>query len=220
MYLSRDEVRALDRRVINEIGIPGAVLMENAGSAMARLLVSLGIGGRVVVCCGPGNNGGDGFVIARHLDALGFATRTLLFARPEKLAGDAALNHRIAMKCGLSVEAFDPAALDVVRLKRELTGADWVVDALFGSGQQGPLRPPYDRLVETINAGGVRVLAVDVPSGLDADTGQAQGQTIRAAHTAVIVAERPGFARPEAREWTGQVHVIGLGLPRALLPKK
>jgi NAD(P)H-hydrate epimerase len=218
MFLSRDEARALDRRAIEEIGIPGAVLMENAGRGMAELLAQLGIRGRVVICCGRGNNGGDGFVIARHLDALGFAVRVLLFADPNSLAGDAALNYRIAVKGGLSVEAFHAAALDEARLRQELAGADWIVDALFGSGQQGPLRPPFDRIVEMINGSGARVFAVDIPSGLDADTGQPLGATIRAAHTAVIVAPRTGFARPESRAWTGEVHVIGLGLPRALLP--
>jgi NAD(P)H-hydrate epimerase len=217
MFLSREQARALDRRAIEEIGIPGAVLMENAGRGMAELLAQLGIKGRVVTCCGRGTNGGDGFVIARHLDALGNACRVLLFADPKALGGDAALNYRILVKAGLSVEALDPAAFDEARLQQELAGADWIVDALFGSGQQGALRSPFDRIVEIINASGARVFAVDIPSGLDADTGQPQGATIRAQHTGVIVAPRPGFARPESRTWTGEVHVIGLGLPRALL---
>src|SRR5437016_3842346 len=177
MFLSRDEARALDRRVIEEIGIPGIVLMENAGRGIAELLRSLGIAGRVAICCGPGNNGGDGFVIARHLDNAGVAVRVLLFARPESLTGDAALNYRILLNGGIPVEVIDLAALDGAKLRTELAQADWVVDALFGSGQRGPVRPPFDRVVTAINDSGVRVFAVDIPTGLDADTGLPQGAT-------------------------------------------
>src|SRR5437660_6702178 len=95
MFLTRDEARELDRRAMDEWGIPGVVLMENAGRGMAELLKTLGIQGTVVVCSGRGNNGGDGFVIARHLDNAGVPVRVLLFARPEELAGDAGINYRI-----------------------------------------------------------------------------------------------------------------------------
>src|SRR6516225_3388090 len=112
MELSRDEARALDRRAMEECGIPGAVLMENAGRGMADLLRTLGVRGTVVICCGPGNNGGDGFVIARHLDNAGVVVRVLLLARPEKLTGDAALNYSILVKGGVPPEVFDPAQFD------------------------------------------------------------------------------------------------------------
>ena len=217
MHLSRDEARAVDRRAIEECGIPGAVLMENAGRNMAELLCALGIQGTVVICCGPGNNGGDGFVIARHLDNAGVSIRVLLFARPDALTGDAALNYRILVNSGIQPVFFDLAALDAVKLGTELATADWVVDALFGSGQRGPVRPPFDRVIEAINASGVRVLAVDIPTGLDADTGLPQGATIRAAHTATVIAPKIGFARSEAREWLGEVHVVDIGIPRRLL---
>src|ERR671922_618219 len=94
-FLSRAEVRELDRRAIEEYGVPGVVLMENAGRGVAELLLSLGVHGPVAVCCGKGNNGGDGFVIARHLDNRNVPVRVLLFARPEELTGDAAVNYRI-----------------------------------------------------------------------------------------------------------------------------
>src|SRR5579871_3246483 len=93
-YLSRDEVRAIDRRAIDEFGVPGVVLMENAGRGVAELLRALGIHSGASICCGKGNNGGDGFVIARHLDAIGVPVRVLLFARPEDLRGDAAVNYQ------------------------------------------------------------------------------------------------------------------------------
>jgi NAD(P)H-hydrate epimerase len=217
MSLSCQQARELDRLAIEEFGIPGIVLMENAGRAMAELLVRLGINGRVIICCGKGNNGGDGFVIARWLDAWKNATHVMLFCKPEELTGDAATNCRIAQKCDLPM-SIPPKSLDGATLRDQLAGADWIVDALFGSGLRGPVRSPYDRVIDAINATSARVLAVDIPSGLDGDTGQPLGPTIRASQTATIVAAKKGFEKPTALEWTGEIHVIDIGLPRALRP--
>jgi NAD(P)H-hydrate epimerase len=217
MFLTREQARTLDRRAMDEFGVPGVVLMENAGRGAAELLRSLGAKGPVVVCCGKGNNGGDGFVIARHLDNAGVPVRVLLFGRLEDLAGDTAINCRIIERGGLPIAAHPGPAVDEGALRRELASAEWVVDALFGSGLQGALRPPYDRVVEAINASGARVLAVDIPSGLDADTGRPLGPTVRAHHTATIAAPKKGFSAPDAAAWLGQVHVIDMGAPRRLL---
>jgi NAD(P)H-hydrate epimerase len=214
MTLSREQARALDRKVIDEGGVPGVVLMENAGRGAAELLLRLGVKGTVFVCCGKGNNGGDGFVMARWLDNADAAVRVLLFARPEDLSGDAAIMYRIIERSGPPIEILDSSDIDEASLRRELETAEWVVDALFGSGLQGPVRPPFDKIIAAINASGARVLAVDIPSGLDADTGQPQGPTVRAHHTATIVAAKKGFAQPEAAAWLGQVHVIDMGAPR------
>jgi NAD(P)H-hydrate epimerase len=216
--LSREQARALDRKVIDDGGVPGVVLMENAGRGAAELLLRLGVTGTVLVCCGKGNNGGDGFVIARWLDNASVSVRVLLFARPEELAGDAAIMYRIIERSGPPIKIFGSAEIDETSLRRELETAEWVVDALFGSGLQGPVRPPFDKIIRAINASGVRVMAVDIPSGLDADTGQPHGPTIQAHYTATIVAPKKGFARPEAAAWLGQVHVIDMGAPRRLVP--
>src|SRR6266566_4877690 len=101
--LTRAQVRELDRRAIEEYGVPGIVLMENAGRGAAELLLALGARGPVVICCGKGNNGGDGFVIARHLDNHGIPVRILLFAPPEDLSGDAAINYRIVERSRLPI---------------------------------------------------------------------------------------------------------------------
>jgi len=217
MFLSREQSRVLDRKVIDEIGVPGVVLMENAGRGTAELLLRLGARGPVVVCCGKGNNGGDGFVVARWLDNAGVAVRVLLFARPEDLTGDAAVMHNIIARSGPPVAAFPGPDVDGGALRRELAAADWVVDALFGSGLRGPVRPPFDRVIDAINASGARVLAVDIPSGLDADTGAPLGPTIRAEATAAIAAAKLGFSRPEAAAWVGRVHVIDMGAPRRVV---
>src|SRR3954469_15349749 len=193
MFLTRAEARELDRRAMDEWGIPGVVLMENAGRGMAELLKALGIQGTVVVCSGRGNNGGDGFVIARHLDIAGVPVRVLLFARPEELAGDAGINYRILARSGIPAEVLAGDPLDEDKLRAELAAADWVVDALFGSGLRGPVRAPFDRVIQAINDSRARVLAVDIPSGLDSDTGQPLGPTVRARHTATVAALKKGF---------------------------
>jgi NAD(P)H-hydrate epimerase len=216
-FLSREEVRALDRLAIEEFGVPGVVLMENAGRGAAELLISLGIHGRVVVCCGKGNNGGDGFVIARHLDNRGISVRVLLFARPEDLAGDAAINYQIIARAGLPIVIHADNPVDDPALRGELAAAEWVVDALFGTGLAGPVRKPFDQIIAAINESPARVLAVDIPSGLDCDTGKPLGPTVRAHDTATFVAMKKGFANPEARQWLGQVHVIDIGAPRRLV---
>jgi len=218
MFLSRDEVRDLDRRAIEEYGLPGVVLMENAGKGCAELLRALGVRGPVLICCGKGNNGGDGYVIARHLDNAQVPVRVLLFTRAEELAGDAAIHYGVIAKSGLPIVPFGAVPLDRERLQRELAGAEWIVDALLGTGLTGPPRPPLAHVIAAINNTSARVLAVDIPSGLDADTGQPLGEVVRADHTATFVARKKGFADPAAQQWLGRVHVLDIGIPRRLLP--
>jgi NAD(P)H-hydrate epimerase len=222
--LSREQARALDRRAMEELGIPGIVLMENAGRGMAELLLSLVAAGPVVVCCGKGNNGGDGLVIARHLANAGVPVRVLLFAEPARLPADAAVNYTIiermsahdagrpGQRGSVSLEVV-PGPVEDARLAATLAGADWLVDALFGSGLRGPVPPPFDRVIAAINAAGARVLAVDIPSGLDSDTGVPSGPSVRADHTATVAAPKKGFREPAAAAWLGQVHVVEMGTP-------
>jgi len=213
-FLSRSEVRELDRRAIEEFGVPGVVLMENAGRGAAELLVNLGIHGRVLICCGKGNNGGDGFVIARHLANRGVNIQVLPCAPREELTGDALINFTILERYQYPLRLLSHS-LD--GLHEELARSEWVVDALFGTGLSGPVRPPFDRIIEAINARPNHVLAVDIPSGLDCDSGQPLGAIIRAEHTATFVAAKRGFANPAAAAYTGLVHVVDIGLPRILL---
>jgi NAD(P)H-hydrate epimerase len=213
--LSRDEVRAVDRRAIEELGLPGIVLMENAGRGAAELLIELGIDGPVIVVAGKGNNGGDGFVIARHLEIRGFEVRVLLFADPHELTGDALTNFHVLSAAGTLIR--NCVGLDSAAWKAELKAVSWIVDALLGTGTKGSVRDPFATVIDAINASGVRVLAVDLPSGLDCDTGQPLGPCVRAAHTATFVAAKRGFDAPGAAAYTGQVHVIDIGVPRSLL---
>jgi NAD(P)H-hydrate epimerase len=219
LVLSREKVRSLDKRAIEDYGVPSIVLMENAGRGAAELLLSLGVSGKVRVCCGKGNNAGDGLVIARHLDNAQANVQVLLFSAPSELSEDAAINYQIVAKARIPIVEFSRVPLDTAGIERELNSADWVVDALFGTGLSGPVRPPFDSIINAINASPGRVFAVDIPSGLDCDTGQPMGSTVRADYTATFVSLKKGFVRREASEWLGQIHVIGIGMPRKLLER-
>jgi NAD(P)H-hydrate epimerase len=209
--LTRDQCRELDRRATAEFGIHSLVLMENAGRGCVDVLERLGIDGPVVILCGKGNNAGDGFVIARHLDIRGYACRVLLVSRPEELAGDAAVNFAILSKLGVPTMPFDPAS--------ELpTDAAWIVDALLGTGARGEPRPPFDAAIDWINARDAKTqaLAVDVPSGLDCDTGQPARHTVRADHTCAFAVLKVGFTNPAAKPYLGTIHLCDIGVPPRL----
>jgi NAD(P)H-hydrate epimerase len=211
--LTREQVRAFDRHAIEQLGIPAAVLMENAGRGAAHILQSLGINGQVVICCGKGNNGGDGLVMARHLVNWGNDVLVLLFAPPDQLSPDAALQWHIIQKMGLQAQVCP----DETNLPAMFARAGWIVDALYGTGLTGPVRPPLDRVIACINASGAHVLAIDIASGLDCDTGDPLGATIRATHTVTFVAPKIGFRNPAAAAWLGQVHVADIGIALANL---
>jgi NAD(P)H-hydrate epimerase len=177
----------------------------------------LGIDGKVFICCGKGNNGGDGLVIARHLDAANIGVEIILTAPPDQLSPEAALQHHIVHQAGIPTQIATSAELTGAWFAERLASADWIVDALFGTGLTGPLRPPFDQAVKTINAAAAKRLAVDIPSGLDGDSGLPLGETIRATHTVTFVALKAGFAKPAAKAWLGDVTVVPIGLPRRLL---
>jgi NAD(P)H-hydrate epimerase len=215
LALTRNQVRSIDARAIADYGLPGIVLMENAGRGAAQILVELGAKGPVVICAGKGNNGGDGFVIARHLELYGVETSVLLFCDSEDLTGDAATNYHVLVSAQQQIEVLGrtpQAALD-----QKLSSADWIVDALLGTGTQGSIREPYLTAIAAINRSGKKVFAVDLPSGMDCDTGQPLGACVRADHTSTFVARKIGFDVPGANELTGQVHVVGIGVPQRLL---
>lgn len=214
--LTRQQSRLLDQRATQEFGIPSVVLMENAGRGVADTLEQLGIAGPVVIACGKGNNAGDGFVVARHLDLRGYAVRVLLWGQPAELTGDAAVNYRILEKSQIPLEVFG-SRHDAQRLLRALEGAAWVVDALLGTGAQGSPRPPLDAVIDTLNAAGIPIVAVDLPSGLDCDTGQPSAHTIWAAHTCTFVALKAGFVHAQAAPYLGTIHVLDIGAPRVLV---
>lgn len=220
LVLTRSHVRDVDRRAIDEYGMSGLVLMENAGRGCVAVLESLHAEGPVVVACGKGNNGGDGFVIARHLDNRGIEVRVLVFCDPTTLTGDARANFEILSQTDVPIDAFSDAPLDDEsqrRIQTQLHTAKWIVDALLGTGATGAPREPLATAIRLINAPPGKKLAIDIPSGFDCDTGVAAEPTVTADHTCTFVALKPGMLRPEAKRHCGMVHVVDIGVPRKLL---
>jgi NAD(P)H-hydrate epimerase len=216
LVFNRQQSREVDERATRDYGMSGLVLMENAGRGLADKLCSLGIHGPLAICCGKGNNGGDGFVLARHLDLRGISVEVLLWADPQELTGDAATNFHILQKCDVPLEIFGPQH-DAARLAIHLRDACWIVDALLGTGSRGEPRPPLDAVIDQLNASRTPIVAVDLPSGLDCDTGQPAQHTIRAQHTCTFVATKTGFLIAGADVYTGKVHVLDIGAPRKLM---
>jgi len=216
--LTREEVRAVDRAAIEVLGIPGLILMENAGRNCADAIEELldtDVRPEVAVVAGPGNNGGDGYVIARHLAMRGFSVRTLVICPREKITGDAAVNLQAIIALRHNVQFL--TAEELGDLSRMLASCDLVVDAIVGTGIQGALRGGAAVAVEQINAAGLKVAAIDIPTGLDCDTGQAEGPVIRADLTITLVAPKKGFALGHASRYTGSVVVADIGIPADLV---
>ncbi|MCZ2342878.1 MAG: NAD(P)H-hydrate epimerase [Bacteroidales bacterium] len=220
-WLTREEARSFDQRAIAGYGIPGIVLMENAGRGCAELLMRWNPTRQpTVILCGPGNNGGDGFVIARHLDFHGWPVDVQILAQHQHTRSDADTNFDILHAAGIHYTQYNPehvADQQLAFLTQRIHRAEWVVDALFGTGLTRPMRHPYDAVVNAVHAANRPVLALDIPSGLDCDTGEPLGPTIRATHTATFVAHKKGFCHPASSEWTGTVHIVDIGVPRRLV---
>jgi hydroxyethylthiazole kinase-like uncharacterized protein yjeF len=243
--LARQEVRLLDERAVSELGLPTLVLMENAGRGAAALLAEqttsviaqsavrpsadvspeersplAGALPRVLVLCGPGNNGGDGGVVARHLDAWGFPVRVVWLSPPAELRGDARTQWQILDRSGVEQILWHEQLADELvpeTLDRLINDADWLVDGILGTGLARPVEGVFRLAIEAVNRAAKPVLALDLPSGLDTDRGIPLGVAVLAQLTATFVAPKLGFSALGARTYTGKVVVIEIGLPRSLL---
>lgn len=226
LVLTVEQMRAVDRGAVENDGVPSLLLMENAGRGVAEIVrarlgprraprrpVSTGSSeeGSVVVVCGSGNNGGDGFVVARHLAIAGVETRVLLAHARDRVRGDAAIMLG-ALRASPSVSVTEMGdCADVDRWRTALAGADVVVDAIFGTGLRAKIEGSAEAAVRAINEAPALRIAVDVPSGIDADTGRSMGTAVRADVTATIGAAKLGLiVDPETG--AGDVEVVPLGV--------
>jgi hydroxyethylthiazole kinase-like uncharacterized protein yjeF len=216
IVMSRDEVRSFDSWAINALGIPGVVLMENAGRSCAELIRDKLTGidePKVCIFCGTGNNGGDGYVIARHLLNFGFKVTIVISGNRNKIKGDAKINLDILEQIGQSVNQLNPDGDDIAgSVENFAAGADMIVDGIFGTGLSGQLNDKYKQLIESINAQNCPILAVDIPSGLDCDSGEPLGAAIIAMYTVTFVALKKGFASADAAQYTGEIYVASIGI--------
>ncbi len=213
LWFSRESVRAVDRAVVEDYALPSIVLMENAARALLGRAVAMlaGSSGPVVIVCGPGNNGGDGFALARLLHNLGVAVRLVCTTPVDGATGDAGINARVCERMGMTIETAHAGAA--------LPGAALVVDALLGTGLTSAPREGAARLIDLLNAHPAPTLAVDLPSGLDCDTGEPLGACVRADETVTFVGMKLGFANPRAQRYTGAITVGDIGAPRAVVER-
>lgn len=209
--LTRKESRAIDEVATSLLGIPSLCLMENAGAGAARIALEMLDEAREAVClCGPGGNGGDALVVARHLAIEGVRVTAVCWGRAPR--GDAAVQAAICVAMRLPlIRADEPPAVAAALAACSRDAV--IVDGLYGTGLERPIEGPAAQVVEAVNTSGRRVLALDIPSGLDCDSGQPLGVCIRANRTATFVAPKLGFSNPSSLAWTGEVTVVPIGAP-------
>lgn len=223
--VTREQARVLDRIAIEDYGIDGLILMENAGRACALEAASMlkwREDGQAALLCGPGNNGGDGFVVARHLVNWGYGVRAWLVGDLQEAlrkGGEAGLNLQIALNMNIEVEEIRDGG-DLQAALEGTREADLAVDALLGTGISGQVRGSFRPLIEGLNQASTPVLAVDVPSGLDCDTGRPMGVAVEAERTVTFVLNKRGFTRSGARSFTGEVQVAEISVPRRAILSK
>ena len=219
--LTREEMRELDRKTIEEYKIPGIILMENAGRNVAEEVIKM-INKpeevKVAVLCGKGNNGGDGFVVARHLHNHGISVCVFLITRISDILkdGDAFTNLHILLNMKIPViETYDIKGVN--NIVKELNNYNLLVDALFGTGLSGEVREPFKTLINGINNSNKPVVSVDIPSGLDCNTGKILGTAIKATKTVTFAASKKGFYSEDGPHYTGEVLVTDISIPKHLL---
>jgi NAD(P)H-hydrate epimerase len=219
--VTSEEMRELDRRAVERCGIPALALMEKAGEGVARhaleLLKGLSVAEHLVtVCCGRGNNGGDGLVVARLLKAAGL--EVMAFIAPPKRDGgyspEVKANLARALEAGVSVHEVSD---ELVELDIRLRSSALLVDALLGTGSSGKPAGPVHRMIQCMMKAGRPILAVDVPSGIDPNTGYHSGAVVAATRTCALGLPKRGLLAAPAARYVGELRVVDIGFPRELV---
>ena len=220
--VTAEEMKTLDQSAIQEYGVPGAVLMENAGRQVVEVIREImgDVRGRIItVFVGKGNNGGDGFVIARHLLNLGAEVKLLAVTDLTDSTGDAAVNQTIWQRMEQKIYTLQHGdGINIVRLV--LMNTDLIVDAIFGTGFRGEMPEKVGRLVEVLNSSGKPIVSVDIPSGLEADTGKTHGPCIQASHTVTFALPKLGLILEPGADYTGELHIADISIPSLLIERK
>lgn len=217
--VTAEQMQHLDQKAIETYGIPGIVLMENAGKGAAEIILEtfpdLHQNG-VAIVAGKGNNGGDGFVIARHLLNRGIPAKVFLLADPKALRGDAETNHQIFLRMKGEVIPI-PSYKDFQTVKKILERVDLLIDGIFGTGLDAEVRGYYREVIDYLNTLHQPRVAIDIPSGLDANTGKPFGTAIRAALTITFGLPKIGLLIPPGTDYVGDLKVIDISIPKRLI---
>jgi NAD(P)H-hydrate epimerase len=222
LVFSRASVRDVDRLAVEQYGIPSIVLMENAALHLAEVALDLADEDeppRILVVCGPGNNGGDGLAAARHLSNAGAHVQVLLSGPADRYTGDAAINLGIVQRMGLPLGVIGKPPASLAEAAAALGGCDILIDALLGTGLDQPVREPLAGLIRSMNDmrdRGATVVSADLPSGLDADSGEPLGVAVKADTTVSFVGLKEGFLKLGAQPYIGEVIVADIGAPADL----
>ena len=217
-----EEMQELDRKAIETYRIPGMILMENAGKGAAEVISNTFPDihkKKIAIIAGKGNNGGDGLVIARYLLNQGVSVRVYLLTDPKGLRGDAETNFNIFQRMKGEVISV-PSSKDYVKLKKDLERFDILVDGIFGTGLDAEVRGYYREVIDHLNTLQRPIVAIDIPSGLDADTGKPLGTAIRASLTITFGLPKVGHLIPPGIDYVGEVKVIDIGIPKRLVEEE
>ncbi|MCA8987489.1 MAG: NAD(P)H-hydrate epimerase [Planctomycetaceae bacterium] len=215
--LTARQARKVDQIAIEQFRIPSLILMENAGRGCAEWIVQHCLGPDVLIVCGKGNNGGDGFVIARHLQLLGWKPSVWTLFSSEAFSNDALVNYQILSSLAIPVTQIDPSSSEV-SLSGQLQGFSLIIDALLGTGIRGEVQDPYASLIGMLNRSQIPICAVDLPSGVDCDSGQECGIAIHAKWTVSFVAPKQGLLKAPGKQLAGELAVVQIGFEPATLP--
>jgi len=213
------QIQKLDRIAIEQYGVPSLVLMENAGRSVAQevlMMVRRVKNPYVVIVCGTGNNAGDGFVAARHLINAGIKISIWTVRKAVTLKNDAAVNYQILRKLKIPVKEI---GVSTISFARDLRAADLVVDAIFGVGLNREVGEPYRTVIETVNREARKVLAVDIPSGLDGTTGKVYGICTQANRTVTFSCLKKGMLKGAGSKYAGKISVADIGIPKPLVTR-
>ena len=210
-FITSQQARTIDREIKERFGLSTLILMENAGRAVAEEALKIIEGRRAVfIFCGKGNNGGDGFVAARHLLARGIRPQIFLAGSISQIRNEAAVNLQVLLRLKQKVGSLTEGTLHLVR--NRIPRNSLIIDALLGVGLQGEVRGIFSPLIDVINASSGYVLSVDIPSGLDADTGKVLGCCVRADKTVTFLARKQGMRLREGPKYCGKIIIADLGI--------
>lgn len=215
--LRKEKIRLLESLTINDFKIPGLILMENAGSKSAEFIykeLPNPTQDQVIILCGKGNNGGDGFVIARHLNNLGVSVKVYLFADRQLLTGDAKINLEILYKMKVFVEE----VLNIEKVSDAIKSSNIIVDAMLGTGVDGEIKESLKLIIRVINSQPNKVVySIDTPTGLDCNTGVILGECVKASKTLTFIAAKTGFYLEKGPQNCGEIFVIDISIPTDLI---
>jgi NAD(P)H-hydrate epimerase len=212
--VTAEEMREIDRETIEKRGIPGAVLMERAGLAVASRIKELFGRKRVIVVSGSGNNGGDGLVVARNLHNEGWDVRVFLTSKAEDLKGDALLQYNIAIKFGVAVQPVEELLTHHSSL---ITHHSIIVDAILGTGLSKNVTGTLSEVISLLNKSNIPVISVDIPSGISSDNGHVMGEAVKADYTVTFGLPKMGHLLYPGAEYSGKLFIEDIGFPEELL---